>query len=335
LDEPLLSETFVLPDIHDAAFEDRVRAALERDYLPLVARKAEFVDAPCPACLSARREPAFDCKGFQYSRCLGCKTLYMYPCPSEPLILWFLSYSEALRMWREEMPPATLTSRQRMYRERVQYVWQSLERLDVKAESLVEIGAGGGQFARLLIDEGRLRRVILVEPQPLELRLPGVEVIGGGFSSVKLDEPVDVLVAFEVLEHLVDPGLFLGMVRRCVVPGGVVILTTPNAKGYEVEVLRERSSSVPFDHVRLYNPESLELLLRRYGLEAVEITTPGRLDVQMVRREYQKGGLDLSARPALEVLMRPEAEGLRAELQRLLVARRQSSHMRCIARRPA
>ena len=175
--------------------------------------------------------------------------------------------------------------------------------------------------------------MILVEPQPLGLNLPGVEVVEGSFASVELDQPVDVLVAFEVMEHLVDPGLFLAMVHRCVVPGGVVILTMPNGRGFEVEVLRERSSSVPFDHVRLYNPESLELLLRRYGFETLEISTPGKLDVQMVQREYEKGGLDLRAQPALEILMRPEGEGLRAELQRLLVARRQSSHMRGIARR--
>lgn len=326
-------ETLSLQDIHNADFEDRVRAAIERDYRPLLARKEEFIDTPCPACQSMRREPAFGCKGFEYSRCLDCATLYLRPCPPESLVLWFLSYSEAMRMWREEMPPATLASRQRMYQERVDYVGETLERLGVNATSLAEIGAGGGHFARLLLEAGRFERVILVEPQPLELDLPGAEVVVGSFSGVELDRPVDVLVAFEVMEHLVDPGLFLAMAHRCVVPGGVVILTMPNGRGFEVEVLRERSSSVPFDHVRLYNPESLELLLRRYGFLPLEISTPGKLDVQMVQREYERGGLDLSAQPALEVLMRPEAEELRAELQRLLVARRQSSHMRAIARR--
>jgi hypothetical protein len=107
----------------------------------------------------------------------------------------------------------------------------------------------------------------------------------------------------------------------------------PNGQGFEIEILRERSSSVPFDHVRLYNPTSLDLLLRRHGFVDISIATPGRLDVEMVQREYEKGGIDLRARPELEFMLEAADNSIRTRFQGFLAATLRSSHMRCVARR--
>ena len=43
--------------------------------------------------------------------------------------------------------------------------------------------------------------------------------------------PADLVVAGEVIEHLDDPGSFLDGLHALVAPGGLLVVTTPNAAG--------------------------------------------------------------------------------------------------------
>lgn len=45
-------------------------------------------------------------------------------------------------------------------------------------------------------------------------------------------ESYDVVVSFETIEHLSDPGVFLGEVTRCLRPGGLFLCSTPNRSLY-------------------------------------------------------------------------------------------------------
>ena len=69
------------------------------------------------------------------------------------------------------------------------------------------------------------------------------------------DCSVNVVVCFQVLEHLPDPLIFLHEVRRLLVPGGVLILTTPN-------VLVTGARPNPH-HVHDFSPADLRALLER------------------------------------------------------------------------
>jgi SAM-dependent methyltransferase len=67
------------------------------------------------------------------------------------------------------------------------------------------------------------------------------------------DSSVDVVVCFQVLEHLPDPLAFLREVRRLLSPGGVLMLTTPN-------LLVTGARPNPH-HVHDYTPDDLLALL--------------------------------------------------------------------------
>ena len=69
------------------------------------------------------------------------------------------------------------------------------------------------------------------------------------------DGSIDIVVCFQVLEHLPDPLAFLQEVRRLLAPGGVLILTTPN-------LLVTGARPNPH-HVHDYTPDDLRTLLER------------------------------------------------------------------------
>ena len=79
---------------------------------------------------------------------------------------------------------------------------------------------------------------------------------------------VDLIVSLAVIEHLWDPTCFISEVFRCLKPGGLVYLSTPNFK------LDWKNFYNDPTHVRPYTPESLELLLKFSGFTTVN-TFPG------------------------------------------------------------
>ena len=73
-----LSEKELCPDDLLAGQE----AAFARDVERLLARRAEFVAVPCPACGHNDASDAFEKLGFHYVDCRRCATLYMSPRPA-------------------------------------------------------------------------------------------------------------------------------------------------------------------------------------------------------------------------------------------------------------
>jgi SAM-dependent methyltransferase len=83
--------------------------------------------------------------------------------------------------------------------------------------------------------------------------------------------PADLVVAGEVIEHLDDPGSFLDGLHALVAPGGLLVVTTPNASGLvnAAALLGNLEVNHP-DHVALYTCTTLDTMLARHRWEPVE-----------------------------------------------------------------
>ena len=83
--------------------------------------------------------------------------------------------------------------------------------------------------------------------------------------------PADVVVAGEVIEHLDDPGGFLDGVHALVAPGGLLVVTTPNASGLvnAAALLGNLEVNHP-DHVALYTCTTLDTMLTRHRWQPIE-----------------------------------------------------------------
>ncbi|HPD13476.1 MAG TPA: class I SAM-dependent methyltransferase [Planctomycetota bacterium] len=99
----------------------------------------------------------------------------------------------------------------------------------------------------------------------------GYSILHGDAEMVTLGEEFDCIVAGEVIEHLSNPGLFLRNMKRHLVPGGALILTTPNAFYPKLvwEVLRYGRVSLNHEHTCWYCPGTLRHLLSREGFTEV------------------------------------------------------------------
>jgi SAM-dependent methyltransferase len=91
------------------------------------------------------------------------------------------------------------------------------------------------------------------------------------------NQSFDLVFAGEVIEHLVDTDSFLSEVYRCLRPGGLVLITTPNLVSFENR-LRILLGIYPIwvnynlsgsGHVRAYSPGVLKKQLREHGFQIV------------------------------------------------------------------
>lgn len=330
LDAPLSEDELCPPDLLQGQEE-----AFARDVARLRARAAEFVEIPCPACGGLDRTPAFEKWSFRYASCRACGTVYMTPRPSPAVMASYYDASENYRYFAEKIFPASEAARrEKIHRPWLEHVLGLCDRHGVPTGTLLEVGAGFGIFAALARDSGRFRRVVVVErtPEMAEAcRARGLEVIERPVEEAAgIAPPADVVCAFEVIEHLFDPLAFLRLSLDLLRPGGLLVLSCPNARGFDIETLGAESLAVDPEHVNLFHPASLRLLLSRAGYEVIEITTPGRLDAEFVRQAILDGRHRPD--PFLRRVLVEEWETLGPPFQRFLADHGLSSHMWAAAR---
>ncbi len=113
------------------------------------------------------------------------------------------------------------------------------------------------------------------------------EARGNGFDGYAVDctdpaamaalgvEHADVAIAGEIIEHLDQPGAFLEALHEVVVPGGRLVVTTPNASGMlnaAAAALAGFEVNHP-DHITLYSCYTLTNLLGRHRWEVDDVAT--------------------------------------------------------------
>jgi 2-polyprenyl-3-methyl-5-hydroxy-6-metoxy-1,4-benzoquinol methylase len=71
---------------------------------------------------------------------------------------------------------------------------------------------------------------------------------------------IDVVISFETIEHLADPMRFLAELRRVLVPGGILIISTPNRTLFNPLGNLSSMPANPF-HIREWNKSEFTQLL--------------------------------------------------------------------------
>ena len=304
----------------------------------LLGRKEYFVRVTCPACDSEKSQGVFEKYGFLYEICLDCETMYINPRPTPSILEKYYIRSENYQYWKKHIFPASEHARRdKIFRPRAEKVIDICQRYNVGGGMLLEVGAGYGTFCEEIGKTGFFQRIIAVEPTPdlAELcRQRGLEVIEKPVEKLSLEDvKIDVMVSFEVIEHLFSPVNFVNKCASIINPGGMLIITCPNVKGFDILTLQDVSDSIDPEHLNYFNPVSLSNMISKCNFEIVEVLTPGKLDAELVRKKVLSGEFDISLQPFLEHILIYEWERVGDAFQQFLADNMLSSHMWVVARK--
>lgn len=99
----------------------------------------------------------------------------------------------------------------------------------------------------------------------------------------------DAVLAFELIEHVASPSVFIGEVYRVLRPGGLLALTTPNVEcGRRMGWHQWTGFLTSFEHLYFFNSQSLERMLSRSGIAVVAVYSQGEGRISEFRTERLK-----------------------------------------------
>lgn len=136
---------------------------------------------------------------------------------------------------------------------------------------VLEAGCGEGYGADLVA--GVARNVIGLDYDEsavlhVRARYPRVEMLHGNLAALPLaDGSVDVVINFQVIEHLWDQGRFVAECLRVLRPGGVLLMSTPN----RITFSPGRDTPINPFHTRELNATELTELLTAEGFSVVSM----------------------------------------------------------------
>jgi 2-polyprenyl-3-methyl-5-hydroxy-6-metoxy-1,4-benzoquinol methylase len=128
------------------------------------------------------------------------------------------------------------------YAKRIRFVCDTIAEafpgIDPKDLRVLDIGCGNGsQLTLPLAQQGfQIVGLDLDEPSIDHARMLGTELPNATFrctpaAELSKEEPFDVVILSETLEHLADPKIILSDAVACLAPSGITIVTVPNGYG--------------------------------------------------------------------------------------------------------
>src|SRR6266849_2408899 len=138
----------------------------------------------------------------------------------------------------------------------------------------MDVGCGSGAFLELPKKAGLLTFGIDLNPQAARVSTQkGHNVYNcsmAEFCTGKTHERLNLVTAFEVLEHVADPVGFLSSAAGLLKPGGYLAVSVPNRSGV-IRLCEENPHQWPPHHLSWWRLRDLARIGERCNLEIVKI----------------------------------------------------------------
>lgn len=228
----------------------------------------------CVICKNDKTELVFKNKGFNFVRCKVCGLIYTNPRLIEKKAEELYRGQKSIDIWTD-----VLTSPLQMEYDRKKFDMR-LEMIEyyVKKGKILDIGCSTGHFLKIAKERGW-------EPYGLELNSRAAEYARKKFGLKNIKETIlekanypsnyfSAAGLWGVLEHILHPDRVLKELYRVLKPGGVVIVSVPNANSLVARILHEKTSC--FDgivHLWFFTPKTLRRILEDKGYKIISVSS--------------------------------------------------------------
>ncbi len=245
----------------------------------------------CPVCGElGHTKFAFRRNGDAIYCCHSCGVEFVHPQPSDETLAAI--YSENYFLGSEDERAAKRVAELKRATAAL-YMDAIMARVKRIQPRLLEIGCGSGDFlmeaqSRGFEVQGLEYSEHATEVANARLSRPGVRA--GSLETVQLPaNSYDVIVAFDVLEHVRNPTYTLECLHSALTPGGVVAIVTPSLDSWSRRVLGRYWMEYKTEHLVYFGRRSLTRLLEKTGFSEIDFASNYKvLSLDYVRRHFDR-----------------------------------------------
>ena len=204
----------------------------------------------------------------QLVKCLGCDLVYINPQIDSEVILD--AYTEAI----DPKFASQNTLRILTFRKFFDVWTKRLQVLPSKLIKVLDIGCAAGAFPMAAHEMGF--SVVGVEPSKylceFGRREYGLDLRQGTLNKQNfLEEEFNIISMFDVIEHLVQPGIVLEEIKHILHPEGYLIVNYPEYDSWPRKLLGFKWPFFLSVHLFYFTPNSIRNLLKKNGFRVIRI----------------------------------------------------------------
>ena len=329
----LLNDLDISDIISNTLYKEYVQL-LEEDVACTLSGKDLLNNIVCPACSEKGVKASYDNLGMIFNICSKCGSHYLNPRPEEDTLNNFYENSKACKFWRKETLNLSDSNLYYIYGPRVHWISGLVDEFIVDEPRLLDIGTKYPYLIKhLLSDENIFKDINVFDQKLFECKdlLPlEVNVLDDVY---KCKQKVNVITAFETIERMTSPQKLFDWAKCICQQGGLLLLTTASCSGFEYQVLGDKAPNInPINRMNLFTIEALKKCIEDSGFELIELSTPGRLDVEIVRQIINSCE-DVGVDPFWKYFFNFRDKHALHSLQTFLQMNLLSSHVRIAARK--
>ncbi|MCB9433785.1 MAG: class I SAM-dependent methyltransferase [Ardenticatenaceae bacterium] len=215
-------------------------------------------------------------------KCVGCGSTFVVPRPTVAFISDFyyqnghngnFTFPHQVLDAERKYPNSTIDAK------RIIQLIKSVQQSE--GGRFLDVGAGYGLFSReaqqqnydvTCVEVGAFERACIEE-------FTGVKAVPVMFEAFEApDNTFDVVLMSQILEHVIEPQIWLEKAYQLLAPAGVLCIAVPNFKSLFRYILRENDPYIiPPEHLNYFTSKGLLILLERVGFQIITVQYNSRL----------------------------------------------------------
>ncbi|KYG81136.1 class I SAM-dependent methyltransferase [Roseivirga echinicomitans] len=151
----------------------------------------------------------------------------------------------------------------------LEFIEQSIDKLNPSTKRISEVGAGGCYILGKLKEKGF--DVAAIDPSPIAIQAGaelGIEVIEDFYPTSNEMPKTDMIIHYDVLEHVLEPSAFIKEHAKDLNTGGLIAFAVPDCTRY---IDSGDMSMILHEHLNYFDQESLRNVVESAGFEVLSI----------------------------------------------------------------